>query len=106
MSSSSTKYCKGCEEEKDLDAFYRKRDSICKLCTNEYQREQRKNQKASSSSEDIVVKIVDRLFDERSATLTDLNESILQKLEEIKKRLDKMALQDKDKDNKTDKKQP
>ena len=57
MSSSSTKYCKGCEEEKDLDAFYRKRDSICKLCTNEYQREQRKNKKASSSSEDIVVSL-------------------------------------------------
>ena len=98
MSSSSTKYCKGCEEEKDLDMFYRKRDSICKLCTNEYQREWWKNQKASSSSEDIVVKIMDRLFDERSAA-TDLNVSILQKLEEKKKRLDKMALQDKDKDN-------
>ena len=87
-------------------AVYRKRDSICKLCTNEYQTEQRKNQKASSTSEDIVVKIVDKLLDERSAALTDLNESILQKLEEIKKRLDKMALQDKNKDNQTDKKQP
>jgi DNA anti-recombination protein RmuC len=106
MSTSTTKYCKGCDEEKDLDAFYRKRDSICKLCTNEYQRERRKNQKASLSSEDIAGKIVDRLFEERSATLTELNESILQKLEEIKKTLDKMTLQDKDEDIQTDKKQP
>src|SRR5947209_20097483 len=85
--------CKECGENDPMN-FYRVKDNLCKVHYNEYQKERREKRKTSSSSEDVVVKIVDRLLDERSTALAELNDSLLQKLEEINKKLDKITIQE------------
>jgi hypothetical protein len=81
------RYCIGCEEEKDVRSFYRDKDSCCKDCTNEYQRERCKKNKEAKQSDDVVVRIFDKLFEDRTSKEVS-NEVILQKLEDIDNKLE------------------
>jgi len=71
------KQCKECGEEDD---FYRERDSICKKCTIEYQKNWRRKKKQAADSDNPIMNIIDRLLTERSCIP---NETILGKLEEL-----------------------
>lgn len=88
------KQCRECNEEKELDDFYRERDTLCKVCTIEYQKNWRKKKNQTTSSDDTIMRIIDKLIAERSSIssevvfqkleeVLDSNETILRKLKEI-----------------------